>query len=439
MTDLPRDPDREPDEPEPVPERREPGPADNPMAAMFGAMDPSQLGAVFQQLGRMLSSGEGGPVNWEFARDMARQTVSAAGDRSVSELDKRAVVDAVQLADHWLDAVTAIPAGAKIATAWSRAEWVEETMPVWGELVEPVASRVVATMDEMVPTEMRQMAGPLLGVIRQMGGAMFGGQVGQAIGELAGEVVASTDIGLPLGPTGTAALLPANVDAFGAGLGIPADQVRLYLALREAAHHRLFTHVPWLRANLLGSVEAYSRGIRVDTSRLEEAVGRLDPSDPGAIQEALSGGMFEIEQTPEQEAALNRLETMLALVEGWVDEVVSAAAEPHLPSGAALRETVRRRRAAGGPAEQTFATLVGLELRPRRLREAAALWHSLGAERGVDARDGVWTHPDLMPTANDLDDPQDYVRRAGTDYTLPELGDADGPDNGHQPPSDDAR
>ncbi len=372
MNDLPRDPDREPDEPERDNDPDQMGSEQNPMAAMF-AMDPTQLGAVFQHLGRMLASGDSGPVNWDFARDMARQTVSAAGDASVSDTEKRAVADAVHLADHWLDGVTTIPSGVKTATAWSRAEWVEETLPVWRALVEPVAGRVVATMDEMVPTEMRQMAGPLLGVIRQMGGAMFGGQVGQAIGELAGEVVGSTDIGLPLGPSGTAALLPANVAAFGAGLGIPDDQIRLYLALREAAHHRLFSHVPWLKAHLLGAVEAYSRGIRVDTSRLEEAVGHIDPSDPAALQEALSGGLFEIEQTPAQAAALTRLETTLALVEGWVDEVVSAAAQPHLPSGIALRETVRRRRAAGGPGEQTFATLVGLELRPRRLREAAAL------------------------------------------------------------------
>ncbi len=429
MNDLPRDPERDPNDPEQPDDPANDagggsGPLD-PMAALFGAMDPGQLGAIFQQLGRALSSDQTGPVNWELARDMARQTVSAKGDASVSNSDQRAVVDAVELADTWLDAVTAIPAGVKTARAWSRAEWVEGTLPTWRKLVEPVATRVAGSMDQMVPAEMRQMAGPLLGVIQRMGGAMFGGQVGQAIGELATEVVGSTDIGLPLGPAGTAALLPANVGAFGEGLGVPADQVRLYLALREAAHHRLFAHVPWLRAHLLGAVEAYSRGIKVDTSRLEEAVGRLDPSDPEAMQAALSGGMFEIEQTPEQQAALARLETTLALVEGWVDEVVSAAAEPHLPSAGALRETVRRRRAAGGPAEQTFATLVGLELRPRRLREAAALWHLYGEGRGRDARDALWAHPDLMPTADDLDNPADYVRRTDTDLTVPDIGDGE--------------
>ena len=98
-------------------------------------------------------------------------------------------------------------------------------------------------------------------------------------------------------------------------------------------------------AALFGAVEGYARGIKVDTARLEDAVGQLDPANPEALQEALQQGMFQPEDTPEQKAALARLETALALVEGWVDAVVHAAAAPHLPSAGALRETLRRRRA----------------------------------------------------------------------------------------------
>ena len=97
--------------------------------------------------------------------------------------------------------------------------------------------------------------------------------------------------------------------------------------------------------------------------------------------------------------------TDLALVEGWVDEVVGQATAERMPAAAKLQEAVRRRRAAGGPAEQTFSALVGLELRPRRLRDASTLWGSLRTRQGTEARDGVWMHPDLLPTADDLDDP----------------------------------
>jgi hypothetical protein len=115
-------------------------------------------------------------------------------------------------------------------------------------------------------------------------------------------------------------------------------------------------------------------------------------------------------RTPEQDAALAKLETVLALVEGWVDELTAAAAV-NLPSAGALREMVRRRRATGGPAEHAFSALVGLELRPRRLREAAALWAALGKERGIAGRDAIWQHPDLLPTLEDLDDPAGFSAR----------------------------
>ncbi|RKN47122.1 zinc-dependent metalloprotease [Streptomyces hoynatensis] len=412
------------------------GPADNPLAALFGSMggrmNPQDLGAAFQQLGQMLSY-EGGPVNWELARSVARQSVAQGAqdgskDRSVGAAERAAVAEALRLADLWLDGVTSLPSGAGTAVAWSRAEWVEATLPVWRELVDPVAERVGAAMGNVLPEEMQAMAGPLLGMMRSMGGAMFGTQIGQAVGVLAGEVVGSTDIGLPLGPAGKAALLPQNVAALGEGLGLDEREVRLYLALREAAHQRLFAHVPWLRSHLFGAVDGYARGIQVDTAKLEDMVGQLDPSRPEELQEKLQQGLFQPEDTPQQKAALARLETALALVEGWVDAVVHAAAEPHLPSAAALRETLRRRRASGGPAEQTFATLIGLELRPRRLRDAARLWASLTDARGAQGRDALWAHPDMLPTAADLDDPDGFVHREQLDFSELDrlLGDAAG-------------
>jgi putative hydrolase len=403
--------------------------SDNPFAAIFGSMgggqggsfDPGDLGAAFQRLGQMLSY-EGGPVNWDMAKDIARQTVAqgtedGTKDASVSRSEKEAVEEAVRLADLWLDGVTALPSGAGSAVAWSRAEWVEATLPVWKDLVDPVAERVGVAMGDVLPQEMQAMAEPLIGMMRSMGGAMFGSQIGQAVGTLAGEVVGSTDIGLPLGPVGKAALLPLNVKAFGKGLGVPEEEVRLYLALREAAHQRLFAHVPWLRSHLFGAVEGYARGIKVDTAKLEDLVGQMDMERPEQLQEALQQGMFQPEDSPEQKVALARLETALALVEGWVDAVVHAAAEPHLPSAGALREALRRRRATGGPAEQTFATLIGLELRPRRLRDASRLWASLADAKGTDGRDALWAHPDMLPTAGDLDDPDGFVHREQADFS----------------------
>jgi putative hydrolase len=232
--------------------------------------------------------------------------------------------------------------------------------------------------------------------------------------------------------------VPANVAEFSNGLEIPADEVRLYLALRECAHQRLFAHVPWLKAHLFDAVDAYARGIEVDPEAIERAIGSVDPNDAESLQRAMGEGVFDLQPTAAQQAALARLETALALVEGWVDVVVDAAARGPLSSAAALRETVRRRRASGGPAEQTFATLVGLQLRPRRLREAATLWSAVEQARGIEGRDALWAHPDLLPGADDLDDPAGFVIRSGasggedsdTDWDAALRGLEEGPDAG---------
>jgi putative hydrolase len=405
---------------------------------------------------------QGGPVNWDLARDVARQAAAAAGDDpSIGPAERSAVADAIRLAELWLDPTTSFSAATTSATAWSRAEWIEATLPTWKTLVEPVAAKVVDAFgggltgglsaglggteatsgagdadddpDGDMAAQMQQMAGPLLSMMRQMGGVMFGGQVGQALGTLSTEVVSSTDVGIPLAGVGNAALIPAGIAAFGEGLGIEPEEVRLFIALREAACHRLFAGVPWLRGRLLNAVDEYARGITIDTSRIQEAFGSIDPTqlgEPGALQEALTGGLFEPENTPAQQVALGRLETLLALVEGWIDDVVGQAADGRLTSAAALGETVRRRRAAGGPAEQTFGTLVGLQLRPRRMREAAELWRLLREDRGTDGRDALWEHPDLLPTADDLEDPAAFVNRRDVDLDLRSLDDT--------PPDDSA-
>ena len=389
----------------------------NPFGAGF---NPADLGKLFTQLGQMfagagsaMAGGSGsGPVNYELARKLASSSIGFTAP--VPEATGKAVADAVHLVDTWLDGATALPAGAVRTAAWTPQDWVDNTLDTWKRLCDPMAEQVASVWSSTLPEEAKAMAGPLMAVMTQMGGMAFGSQLGQALGKLSQEVLTSTDIGLPLGPVGTAALLPTAIETLSEGLEQPRSEIMTFLAAREAAHHRLFSHVPWLAPQLLGAVEAYARGVKVDMSGVEELAAGLDPSmlmDPSKMEELLSQGLFEPKTTPEQTVALERLETLLALVEGWVATVVAAALGERIPGTTALSEMLRRRRATGGPAEQTFATLVGLELRPRKMREAAALWERLTTAAGIDARDAVWQHPDLLPTTGDLDDSAGFIDR----------------------------
>jgi len=383
--------------------------------------DPEVVAQLIAQLQNALqSSGQG--INWglalEQAKNLAARTTVVSLPAERSQLEQ-----AFHVASLWLAEATDISDLTVAPKLMSRSEWVAATMPVWIQLAEPVATSIADSLTtvlaEQAPEEMTDMIAGASQLMRNVGGTLFAMQLGQVVGQLSSEVVSGGDIGIPLlgalrpeeGDTEQqAAMIPQNVAAFATGLDVPIDQVQLYLAVRELAHARLFRHAKWLRLQLMTSITEFAHGIRIDTSRLEELASGFDPANPEELRAAMTSGALIPPKSDEQLAALARLETMLALVEGWVD-VVTAQATSRLPSSVAIAETVRRRRASGGPAESAFSTLVGLELRPRRLREAAQMWQQVTDAVGAEKRDALWSHPDLVPTAEDITDPSALVAR----------------------------
>ena len=445
-----------------------------------GPIDPSQLAGAaglpndpvaLQNLLSQLQSAmqqSGGGVNWSLALEQAKQ-LARAESAPVTDAVRAPLDGAFGVAALWLDEVAYVSELSRPPRTISRLEWISLTMPVWTQLAEPVALSIsdalTGVMRDQAPEEMKAMIAGAEDMMRGIGGTLFALQLGQVVGQLAAEVVSGGDIGIPLLEENDAAILPQNVAAFGEGLDIPVDQVQIYLAVRELAHARLFRHGKWVRLALISQITDFARGITIDTSRLEELAENFDPSNPEELRDAMTSGALIPPKTEEQLAAHGRLETMLALIEGWVD-VVTAAATTRLPSAGAIAETVRRRRASGGPAESAFATLVGLELRPRRLREAAAMWQAVTDAVGPEARDALWSHPDVLPGSEDLDDPSRLVARlsaeargetpepdemdlaleellngttpAAPDDAAPDSGtDGDRPDDGGTPPTGD--
>ena len=376
-------------------------------------VDPAQMQQMMFALQQaMTSSGDEG-ISWDAAKTgalhMANQDGTSISSRERADLDQ-----AFQLADLWLGEATTLPTTGEAPTVLTRGMWVEQTLPVWQELAEPVATSVAdaltSALDQQAPEEMQGMIQGASRMLRQIGGTLFATQLGQVVGKLSKEVVSGGDVGLPILPTGTAAIVPQNFADLGEGLGIPDDQLALYFAARELAHARLFKHAKWLRLHVMSQVTDYARGIHVDTQVLEDLAERFDPSNPAELQEALQSGALLPQQSEAQQTALARLETMLALIEGWVD-VVAADATSRVPSLDRIAEATRRRRAVGGPAQDALAALVGLQLKPRRLREAASMWRAVGDAVGAEARDALWDYPDLVPGASDIDDPSALIAR----------------------------
>lgn len=371
-------------------------------------IDPAMLNQMLAQL-----KGAFGGDAWESA---LRQALHIANkDGKALEPGTQAELSAsFSLANLWLSEATTISELGEDPRPMTRGEWVEETMPVWKEIASPVSTSIadalLGAMKENAPEEMTGLISGAGELMRGLGGTLFAAQLGQVIGNLSLEVVTGGDVGIPVLPTGTAAVIPQNLASFGEGLDIPADQISLYLAARELAYARLYRHAKWLRLHVMSQITEFARGVSVDMSVLEGVASRLDMSDPEELRQAIEGGALLPEQSEAQKEALVRLENLIATIDGWVD-VVTTQATSRLPAGARLAETSRRRRAAGGPAEDALGALVGLKLRPRRLREAAAMWQAITDAVGVAARDALWDYPDLMPQASDIDDPTGLVAR----------------------------
>lgn len=388
--------------------------------------DPAAMAAMLEQLKQAMISlqaqGGNAGVNWDLATNQAK-AIAHAGSVAISDSVRKHINDAMTMGSLWLSEATAIAELVTEPKLLSRELWVVDAMPLFQALSQPVANRMSEALSENLtqnaPEELQEILGNASGVMKSAGGALFAMQLGQALGKLSHEVISGGDIGLPLFKESRPAFVPQNLESFIDGLGVEKDQTYIYLVIREMAHVRLFKHSKWLRESIVSQITKYASEISIDTSRISEIAEQFDPEHPEELRSALESGAFIADRTDDQTAALAAIETLLALIEGWVD-VVTEEATKRMPKAAAVAEAVRRKRATGGPAELTFGTLVGLELRPRRLREAAALWRKIGAEVGIEKRDALWDHPDVLPTAIDIENPNSLIGKLKVSGTEPD-------------------
>ncbi|MFD2674165.1 zinc-dependent metalloprotease [Gulosibacter bifidus] len=375
--------------------------------------DAAALAKMLQQLQQSLMA-PSDEFNWEIVRDSGRSAATPNEEIPQELADEYA--RAFTLAEMWLGEVTGetLNSVGVTPTTITRYEWLNQSLDGWAEVSEPVATSIsnalMTMLTENVPEEFRMAIGQQGQMLRSVGHSMFAMQLGQVLGQLAKEVLSGGDIGMPVLPPGKASLVPQNLDTWSKDLENDRNEVLLFFAVRELAYAQLFEHARWLRLHLVSSITEFARGINIDVDQVEGLVREIDMNSPEDLKSVLKSGKLIPPRTPEQELALARLETVLALIEGWVD-VVTEAATFRLPNAGALAEMVRRRRATGSPAEHAFGSLVGLEIRPRRQRDAANMWRLVSDKLGNAARDQLWEHRDAVPTSDDIDDPFALLER----------------------------
>jgi|UniRef100_UPI00404B8B38 putative hydrolase len=401
-------------------------------AAMMAQMQ-QQIQQQFSALGMSApgfsATTEALPKN--IVRDTAKKFVTAKGSAPIGANDVAKIQEAFAIAELWLNEATFFSQSTATGNpAMARTDWVDTTLNGWHVSVEPLATGLAAAISELLnnangeqghseaESAMQIPVGMIATLLRSFIGSLIATQLGQAIGGLAGSVTGTHDVGLPLVEPVYPSLVPQNIDEWGQDLNIPMDEVRIFHALRESAVARLFAHNPWLISYIRTAISDYGKGIRIDIDAIQRQAQEVfdnasqegkefDPTNPESFNIALNEGIFTPEETPAQRAALTKLETVLALIDGWSEEVVTLAAGDRLPNLVALQETLRRRRATSAPAQQLFATMFGLQVSPKLAREATTFWKAVREVKDLEGRDRIWSG--ILPTSDDLLTPQSYL------------------------------
>ena len=158
--------------------------------------DPAHLEQVLDQF-RFIMSTTSGPVNWGLVEGAAKQQAFSAGDPRPSASEAAAAKQAMTVADLWLDTVTDFSGGPAERQAWSRAQWIDATLPMWKRICEPVAANVsralsTALEDQMggggdLPAGVAAMLGQTQEMMPKLSAMMFAAQIGRALSALAQE------------------------------------------------------------------------------------------------------------------------------------------------------------------------------------------------------------------------------------------------------------
>jgi putative hydrolase len=403
-------------------------------AAMMEQMQ-RQIQEQFSKLGMNAPgfTGSSEPLPKNIVRDTAKKFTTAQGSSPVGANDVAEIEQAFSIAELWLDEATFFPKSPNTGNvALARTDWVDTTLAGWQTSVEPLAMGLSSAIGELInqasfgegegpetPADeqsgMQIPVGMISALLNSFIGSLIATQLGQAIGGLSGKVTGAHDVGLPLVDSAYPTLVPQNIKEWATGLDIPMDEVRIFHALREAAVARLFAHNPWLVSYIRTAITEYGKGINIDLDAIQDQAQRafesgngFDPSNPESFSIALNEGIFTPQESPAQRAALTKLETVLALIDGWSEEVVAMAAGDRLPNIAALQETLRRRRATSAPAQQLFSSMLGLQVSPRLAREAAVFWKKVRELKDVESRDHIWSG--ILPTAEDLLTPESFMK-----------------------------
>ncbi|MGH9105748.1 MAG: zinc-dependent metalloprotease [Acidimicrobiales bacterium] len=391
------------------------------------------LGDLLRDLARLLTAQ--GPINWEVAQQLAAWTATGGEvEPNPDPLARIRTEELMRVADMHVAETVGMPTSRR---GWlglrcvTRAEWASATLTSWrevfstlatalnwsisgGEAGAPGGPRPAPEGGEVTPppggsSPMDQLLGNLPQVI---GPLLLGAQAGTMVGNLANRASGQYDMPVPAPATDELMVVPTVIDGFAAEWGLAPDHVRMYICLRDVAHHAVLIR-PHVDAALRAHLLAYAGAFRASMDALEEHLSGLDPTDPMSFQQSLGDPetfLGDI-QTDEQRRMLVPFRAFLSALSGYTDFVLDKVGRRLVGSFPLINEAFHRRRLEEGPGQRVLAKLFGLELDQGVVEKGHAFVAGVLERAGEQALARLWEGPVTLPTPAEVDAPGLWLAR----------------------------
>ena len=342
-------------------------------------------------------------IDWILAEKIAAY-VAGSGDGKLPDADLAALAAESETrvtAYTGLQPAQALPAPEGI----SRREWVASNIGSMRALLDPVLERAGKNL------------GPLRPAIQLAMGVALTTEVGVVLGYLAQRVLGQYELvlldeAIKDRPPRLLFVLPnlgQAVEAFGA----EEQEFMTWVALHEVTHAVQFAGVPWLHAHVAGLVQELLRSaeLRVDAERKF----RLPSGDEiKRVANALRhGDLISVVATDAERETIDRVQAVMAVIEGHAEHVMDAVAPDLLPSLPKLRAALDRRRRSQSGLNRLLARLLGLDLKLRQYERGKYFCDAIVRTHGRGALAHLFSAPTALPTLAELDDPGAWLERTG--------------------------
>ena len=360
-----------------------------------------------------------GPINWEMARQIARQVAAADGSTRVDPAAASEYAELARAAQAHVAAVApragALDTRVRVCTA---VEWADTHLDSLRTVLEALATTLGAefrTAGTDAPSD-----DPFAAILPMLAPMLLGLQAGSLVGHLAQHALGRYDLPLPTTDAPSLVFVAAHVDAFAEAWSLPRADLRFALAAREVVHASVRSE-PWVRERLVALTTEYVQAYDLDLGTLEDRFGALDPADPASLEAVVAdpAELLGAIRSPAQDAIQARLRVLATVLEGYADTVLETVVGPLLPTYDRIHEAVARHRIERGEAGRFAEALLGLDLARDDVERGVAFCRGVVERAGTDGLDRLWNGPDHLPTVNELEAPGLWLARIDLDEEHP--------------------